>query len=115
MNANIQVVMSLILDIHDAINALFMPRPHRSHHALLSSVESFALACGWKNWMNLVGVYRPMWLALVEAKEGGLNIEGRASFPSGHSAYMFCTMTVLTLWLCGQTKILSAAPKVGIN
>ena len=77
------------------------------HHAILSGMESFALATLWKRWMNLVGVLRPSFLAQLATGESNSISDGRLAYPSGHSAYIFCAMTVLSLYLLGKTRIFS--------
>lgn len=77
------------------------------HHALLSLVEAFALASGWKRWMNLVGRLRPSWLARVATGDGRDVADGRLAYPSGHSAYMFFSATVLTMWGMGKLRLLA--------
>ncbi|EFJ45779.1 hypothetical protein VOLCADRAFT_121142 [Volvox carteri f. nagariensis] len=77
------------------------------HHAALSIAEGFALATGFKRWTNLVGVLRPSWLGTVQKGVVGDVEDARLSYPSGHSAYMFFSMTVLSLYLLGKLQLLS--------
>jgi len=77
------------------------------HHGLLTLLEAFALASGWKRWMNLVGVYRPSWLAVYASGDAADMEHGQMSYPSGHSAYMFSSMTVITLFLLGHMRVAS--------
>ncbi|MEW5306943.1 MAG: hypothetical protein WDW36_009371 [Sanguina aurantia] len=81
------------------------------HHAILCYAEAFGLASGWKRWMNLVGVLRPHWLATLATGEDSKIQDGRQSYPSGHSAYMFFSMTLLTLFAFGRTRILVGPSK----
>uniref|UniRef100_A0A7S0YLL9 Phosphatidic acid phosphatase type 2/haloperoxidase domain-containing protein n=1 Tax=Polytomella parva TaxID=51329 RepID=A0A7S0YLL9_9CHLO len=73
------------------------------HHICLTYAEGFALTTSFKRWMNLVGRYRPIWLALLS--DTGSHKDGRLSYPSGHSAYMFFSMTILSLFLIGKTNL----------
>lgn len=34
-------------------------------------------------------------------------MDGRVSFPSGHSSFSFCSLGMVSLWSCGQLKMLS--------
>ena len=83
------------------------------HHALLSLLEGFALVTLFKRWMNLVGRYRPNFQA-VEATNDSVEIyEGRQSYPSGHAAYMFLSMSITTLYLLGHCRALARPPSRG--
>ena len=141
----------------------------------LSIAEGFAWTCGFKRWMNLVGVLRPNWwvsfthmvptprsqatltrpmkcstaqrgapwgrptpaasmrvgghttrplvlacprrrrphrlsvLALGDPSEAK---DSRLSYPSGHSAYMFFSMTALMWYLVGKLHLLSRPSQV---
>ena len=50
--------------------------------------------------------------ALLLTGDANSIADGRNSYPSGHAAYMFCTGTVLSLYLLGKTKVLSASSRV---
>ncbi|KAG2440652.1 hypothetical protein HYH02_010231 [Chlamydomonas schloesseri] len=76
------------------------------HHAALSIAEGFAFTTGFKRWINLVGCYRPNWLATLAAADQTEIDDARLSYPSGHSAYMFFSMTILSLYLVGKTELL---------
>ncbi|KAG2425484.1 hypothetical protein HXX76_013693 [Chlamydomonas incerta] len=76
------------------------------HHAALSIAEGFAFTTGFKRWINLVGRYRPNWLATLQAGDQGEIDDARLSYPSGHSAYMFFAMTIVSLYLVGKTELL---------
>jgi diacylglycerol diphosphate phosphatase/phosphatidate phosphatase len=82
------------------------------HHALLSVLESFSLATCFKRWMNLVGVLRPHTLAVFAGGDPAEIQDTRQSYPSGHSAYMFSTSALLTLYLLGHLKVISK-PRAG--
>jgi len=82
------------------------------HHAALAlwagrSLTRFATEC----LKNRIGRLRPdflarcKWDAAAKACTGkSVNIlDGRRSFPSGHSSTAFAGMTFLSLWLAGQT------------
>ena len=82
------------------------------HHALLSMLESFSLATAFKRWMNLVGILRPHSLAVFDSGDKAAIQDTRQSYPSGHSAYMFSTSCLLTLYLIGHLRLISA-PRSG--
>ena len=75
------------------------------HHALLSLEEGFALVTMFKRWMNLVGRYRPIYQALLATNDSSRIQDGRQSYPSGHAAYMFLSMSITTLYLLGHTRV----------
>ncbi|KAG1656823.1 hypothetical protein FOA52_008457 [Chlamydomonas sp. UWO 241] len=58
-------------------------------------------------WMNLVGVYRPNWIASAATGIASDASSARLSYPSGHAAYMFSSMTVVSLFLLGHFRVLS--------
>ncbi|KAG2488392.1 hypothetical protein HYH03_013078 [Edaphochlamys debaryana] len=74
------------------------------HHGALSVAEGFALATGFKRWINLLGVYRPSWITALE--DGNADTDYRLSYPSGHSAYIFFSMTIVTLYVVGKAELL---------
>ncbi|GFR51605.1 hypothetical protein Agub_g14029 [Astrephomene gubernaculifera] len=76
------------------------------HHAALSIAEGFALTTGFKRWTNLVGRLRPNWLASLKLKDPAEVDDARLSYPSGHSAYMFFSMTVVSLYLLGKLEVM---------
>ncbi|GIL67505.1 hypothetical protein Vafri_20865 [Volvox africanus] len=77
------------------------------HHAALSIAEGFALATGFKRWTNLVGVLRPNWLAALLTNDHAEVEDARLAYPSGHSAYMFFSMTIVSLYILGKLELLS--------
>ncbi|GAX83367.1 hypothetical protein CEUSTIGMA_g10792.t1 [Chlamydomonas eustigma] len=84
---------------------------HDWHHSLLAGIEAYAVATAWKRWMNLVGVYRPSWLSILATNDHSEIDGGNQSYPSGHSAYMFSTMTVVSLFLIGKLGVMSSPTK----
>ena len=74
------------------------------HSALLGLLFSgtimiFTVTC----YKTFAGRYRPNYFALVAAGEDEL--DGRRSFPSGHSATSFAGLFYLSLWLSGKLKL----------
>ncbi|KXZ45577.1 hypothetical protein GPECTOR_53g163 [Gonium pectorale] len=61
---------------------------------------------GFKRWVNLVGCLRPSWLTVLKLNDPSEADEARLSYPSGHSAYMFFSMTVVSLYLVGKLELL---------
>lgn len=77
---------------------------HELHSAALGLLFSgtimiFIVSC----YKSFAGRYRPNYFALVAA--GKDELDGRRSFPSGHSAASFAGLFYLTLWLSGKLKL----------
>lgn len=49
----------------------------------------------------------PHRLAVLEMGHASTIKDSRQAYPSGHSAYMFFSMTILSLWACGKLGIFS--------
>lgn len=76
------------------------------HHAVLTWCEAAVLATGFKRWMNLIGRYRPDW-GRRQAGNAGSVYDGRLAYPSGHAAYSFYAMTLITLYGVGRLRLFS--------
>lgn len=84
--------------------------PGNDFHAFaLSLTESFAIETSFKRWMALVGKLRPDWLARVKKGDPEALREGRTSYPSGHAAETTMAFGLLTLYLLGRLRLLSAS------
>mmetsp|Transcript_19030 Transcript_19030/g.52411 ORF Transcript_19030/g.52411 Transcript_19030/m.52411 type:complete len:277 (+) Transcript_19030:223-1053(+) len=77
------------------------------HHALLSLLEGWALTTGFKQWMNLVGRYRPDFQDRLARGDSSEIDDGHNSYPSGHAAYMFVAMTIIAWYLISLTGVLA--------
>lgn len=75
------------------------------HHLMLSVLEAFAVESAFKKHMNLVGRLRPDFLARLASGDAEAVEEGRLSYPSGHAAELFATMTALALYLAGRSRL----------
>jgi membrane-associated phospholipid phosphatase len=82
------------------------------HHGIISVCASRGLAELITEFLkHTVGRLRPdflarcKWDSVLQACTGTLGqiVNGRKSFPSGHSSTAFSGMTTLSLWLAGQT------------
>ncbi|KAK7025212.1 lipid phosphate phosphatase 1 [Favolaschia claudopus] len=82
------------------------------HHGALALLAGRGLSRLFTNILkNRVGRLRPDFLARCKWDEVALActgkknavLDGRRSFPSGHSSAVFAGMTFLSLWLAGQT------------
>ncbi|KAF7308451.1 Lipid phosphate phosphatase 1 [Mycena chlorophos] len=82
------------------------------HHGLLALLAGRGMTRLFTNILkNAVGRLRPDFLARCKWDEEMLKctgkakdiLDGRKSFPSGHSSAAFSGMTFLALWLAGQT------------
>jgi membrane-associated phospholipid phosphatase len=94
------------------VGSVYHRRLSDLHHALLTLEEGYALVTMFKRWMNLVGRYRPTYQALLTTNDSSRIMDGRQSYPSGHAAYMFLSMTITTLYLLGHSRVF-ARPRPG--
>jgi diacylglycerol diphosphate phosphatase/phosphatidate phosphatase len=92
--------------------ALYRRSPFILHHSWISLFSAKGLArLVTETLKNLVGRLRPdflarcKWSKTAKICEGHIEkiLDGRRSFPSGHSSTAFAGMAFLSLWLAGQT------------
>ncbi|KAF8347859.1 lipid phosphate phosphatase 1 [Amanita rubescens] len=95
-----------------AISGMFRKSLLMIHHGVISVCAARGLARLITVFMkHTVGRLRPdflsrcKWDSVLKACTGNPSdiVNGRTSFPSGHSSTAFSGMTVLSLWLAGQT------------
>lgn len=79
----------LLFELHSAALGLLMS----------GTIMIFAVTC----YKTFAGRYRPNYFALVAA--GKDELDGRRSFPSGHSATSFAGLFYLSLWLAGKLRL----------
>ncbi|KAJ7170481.1 lipid phosphate phosphatase 1 [Mycena crocata] len=89
------------------------------HHGLLALLAGRGMARLFTNVLkNRVGRLRPDFLARCKWDDVTLKcagkaadiLDGRRSFPSGHSSAAFSGMTFLSFWIAGQTSAWCNAP-----
>jgi len=74
---------------------------HDLHNAVLGLLETITFTMTWTDIIKVsAGRYRPDYLARVQQQNDV--VDGRKSFPSGHSSLSFCAMTYLSLYLAGK-------------
>jgi len=75
------------------------------HHVCLSCAQSLSLAALIKRTIaSLVGRHRPCWYEIIAANPSDAR-HAKLSYPSGHAAYTFASMTVLSMFLLGKMRV----------
>lgn len=82
-------IRDLLFELHSAVLGLLFS----------GTIMIFIVTC----YKSFAGRYRPNYFALVAAGEDEL--DGRRSFPSGHSATSFAGLFYLSLWLAGKLRL----------
>ncbi|GAM22363.1 hypothetical protein SAMD00019534_055380, partial [Acytostelium subglobosum LB1] len=79
---------------------------HDLHHACLGLVQALTMTMLFTDFLKvIVGRYRPDYAARVADGDKSSIHDGRLSFPSGHSSASFCSMTFLSMYLCGKLRV----------
>lgn len=79
---------------------------HDFHHGVLGVLESAAFSLFIVNiFKPFAGRYRPHYLAVKDDED--LEVEGRKSFPSGHSACAFSGFGFMAFYLAGKLGLLA--------
>ncbi|KAI9062496.1 lipid phosphate phosphatase 1 [Trametes sanguinea] len=108
---NLSLVLFLPMGLTVAVAAL-RRSPMEIYHSLLGIISASALTNLTTEFLkNRVGRLRPdfldrcKWDKDLKACTGKLDsiLEGRRSFPSGHSSMAFCGMMFLSLWIATAT------------
>lgn len=83
------ILRRILLELHSAALGILMS----------GTIMIFCVNC----YKTFAGRYRPHYIARVAA--GVEELDGRRSFPSGHSAASFAGLFYLTLWLAGKLRL----------
>eukprot|EP01087_Luapelamoeba_hula_P015074 TRINITY_DN4468_c1_g2_i1.p1 TRINITY_DN4468_c1_g2~~TRINITY_DN4468_c1_g2_i1.p1 ORF type:complete len:329 (-),score=41.94 TRINITY_DN4468_c1_g2_i1:4-966(-) len=84
---------------------LFMRSTHDFHHACLGLAESVVFTLIFTDVTKVAcGRYRPDWYSR-EHLSAAIKLDGRQSFPSGHSSLSFTAMVFLSLYMSGKLGV----------
>jgi len=88
------------------VTYLLHKNKHDVHHAILTLAESILFAYLFTGLGKvLAGRYRPNYYASVENNGGQDFLDGRQSFPSGHSSVSFAGMMFVSLYFAGKVGL----------
>jgi len=102
------IVVSVVCPlIYFLLRLGFFRHLHDFHHSILGFAETISLTTLFTDSIKYsAGRYRPNWGQMSSLPQ--YVIEGRLSFPSGHTSLSFAAMTFASLYLSGKGHIFTA-------